>query len=91
VCHRFRLGFRADEVIAQEDWWGGWLSGPLERAPGLRESEVLVANVSDPTNEAKRRWLGSHARLVAIPDFNGEADAWAWQNYIAVIRDELMT
>ncbi len=41
-------------------------------------------------NEAKRLWLGSHARFVAIPDFTGEGDTLAWQNCIAVIRDELM-
>lgn len=89
VCHQFRLGFMPAEILAQEDWWGGFLSGPLRRESKSGNAEVLVANVSDPMNESKLLWLGPTAQLVAVPDFSGMDDSFAWLNCVATVRDLL--
>lgn len=89
VCHRLRLGFGADEVISQEDWWRGWLGGPSKREPAPTSTDVLVANASDAMNNEKLGWLGPRARLVEVPDFLGEREAWIWQHCIDTIRGEI--
>ena len=86
MCQRLSLGFTAREIVAQSDWWGGFLNPqPLRRESKVAAIDVLVANQTDAMNEAKIGWLGSKARLVVVPDFvgaNGDSFGAEWKRYV---------